>query len=392
MSEIQANCPHCGTAFTVTSKQLEVANGHVRCGVCMEVFKVGGKSPEAAKDTQAQTSQKPASGNTSSLDEDASIEAWIKKNQKPRNPNMQSGPVEAPEESPESLSIDDEFSDAFEMLKPVSESGEKSYTAMPKDNEENDEPETVSIPAYKATLADDDNNDEEMDHLLANAKQNQGTKAQQKNNNKSSLSLDDESDDAFNNGFDNDLFSSGDDEPLLQVALGSADIEDEPSLESQLKPKILWPTLSVIFSIILLVQVSIKNFDELSMNPDYRGVYAGLCSLGLCELPPLSNVDSIRGSNLLVRPHPKQPGALVVDAIINNQAAFDQAFPDLYLSFSNLQGKVIASRLFTPDEYLQSELKGMQQMPSRSPLHLSLEVLDPGKEAVSYHLDFVKGS
>lgn len=392
MSEIEANCPHCGTAFTVTSKQLEVANGHVRCGVCMEVFKVGGKSPEAAQAAPPTSSQKTSSGNPSSLDDDASIEAWIKKNQKTKNPNMQSGPVDAPEENPESLNIDDEFSDAFEMLTPVSDSGEKSYTSLPEESDENNEPETVSIPAYKAALADDDSNDGEMDQLLANARQNQEAKAQQKNSNENSLSLDDLSDDAFSGDFDSDLFSSDDDEPLLKVALGSADIEDEPSLESRLKPKILWPSLSVIFSTLLIIQVAIKNFDELATDPGYRGLYSVLCSLDLCELPPLSDVDSIRGSNLLVRPHPKQPGALIVDAIINNQAPFDQPFPQLYLSFSNLQGTVIASRLFTPDEYLQSELKTLQEMPSRSPLHLSLEVLDPGKEAVSYSLDFVKGS
>ncbi|NLY58064.1 MAG: DUF3426 domain-containing protein, partial [Gammaproteobacteria bacterium] len=39
MSELLVTqCPHCQTRFRLTPEQLSVANGHVRCGACLEVF------------------------------------------------------------------------------------------------------------------------------------------------------------------------------------------------------------------------------------------------------------------------------------------------------------------------------------------------------------------
>ena len=39
MGHIITRCPKCSTAFRVTSVQLSVANGSVRCGFCLTVFK-----------------------------------------------------------------------------------------------------------------------------------------------------------------------------------------------------------------------------------------------------------------------------------------------------------------------------------------------------------------
>lgn len=388
MSEIQANCPHCGTSFSVALAQLSVANGHVRCGVCMKVFKAG----EAPAEEETFIAEEPISNKSpspiSALDDDASIEAWIKKNQKTANTNTH-GPVTAPDvDIPmESLRFDDEISDVFEDLKPAPKPGSKDFTADLDDD--------FAIPAYAAK-----NDVDDSDHLVGNFSDSLNKKAppkpkrsnRQQNFNSNEAADDPFASDGFAEDFDDPFAIDHDDEPLVHVVLGSTEIEEVQTLESRLNGKKLWPILSAVFSLLLVCQLLIKNFDELAIEPSYRGFYSVFCSIGICELPALQNVNSIRASNLIVRPHPKRQGALIVDAIINNKAPFPQDFPNLLLSFSNIQGKVIASREFKPSEYLQGELKGMQTMPSQSPLHLSMEVVDPGKDALSYQLDFVSGS
>ena len=94
--------------------------------------------------------------------------------------------------------------------------------------------------------------------------------------------------------------------------------------------------------------------------------------------------DMIRASNLVVRSHPNADNALMVDTILLNTAAFSQPFPDVVLNFSDSNGKTLAARRFKPKEYLGGELAGRTQMPVGQPVHLTLEIVDPGPDAVSY--------
>lgn len=396
MSQTQANCPHCGTSFTVSDEQLRVANGHVRCGVCMKVFKAADTVSEVAAPAPQPVSPTPAPAvkdSFSSMDDDASIEEWIKKNQKTGNANIQSGLVTAPENlSKENLSFEDEISDAFEQLKPVRTSqNEKKEEAKPQAKKPAPKQAPIEpkpTPSFAGKLDEDDTIEDELSDLVTRGHDpvhptQIGQKKDENDNmdNAFGIGFDDVDDDPF--GFHH--------EPVVQVALGSKEIEEPITLESRL-PFFFWPSLTLVFSLMLFAQVLIKNFDELAIDPGYRAFYANFCAAGLCTLPALKDVTQIRGSNLVVRPHPNQPGALIIDAMINNQAPFDQDFPTLYLSFSNIQGKVIASRAFKPEEYLQGELKSLKNMPSKTPLHLSLELLDPGKEAINYHIDFLENS
>ena len=47
MSQLITDCPHCATRFRLTAEQLEIANGLVRCGKCINVFNAGENSLDA---------------------------------------------------------------------------------------------------------------------------------------------------------------------------------------------------------------------------------------------------------------------------------------------------------------------------------------------------------
>ncbi|WP_049723646.1 DUF3426 domain-containing protein [Gilvimarinus polysaccharolyticus] len=150
--------------------------------------------------------------------------------------------------------------------------------------------------------------------------------------------------------------------------------------------RLLWGALSLLAIVALVLQVAWLQFDRYSRIEPYRGYYQSACNLIGCQMPTLRDTSKIRTFNLVVRQHAEHSNALMVDAIILNTAMFEQPYPALQLTFSDINNRPVASRLFTPKEYLRGELTGRTIMPSNQPVHLSLELVDPGPDAVNYNL------
>ena len=100
------------------------------------------------------------------------------------------------------------------------------------------------------------------------------------------------------------------------------------------------------------------------------------------------NLKAIRSIDLVVRSHPNNKEALQVDAVIVNEANHPQPFPNLELTFTDINDKLVANRTFSPSEYLGGELAGSDEMPPAQPIRIRLDILDPGERAVSYRLTF----
>lgn len=150
-------------------------------------------------------------------------------------------------------------------------------------------------------------------------------------------------------------------------------------------PKLLWGAGLVIGLGLLPAQYLYFNFNNLARG-DLRPWLANACDLIGCQLPPQSDPAHIRTGSLIVRSHPTTRGALAVDAIITNLAPFAQPYPELVLQFTDINGSPVAGRRFHPAEYLGGELKGSHLMPIGQPIHIGLEVKDPGPRAVNYLL------
>ena len=150
--------------------------------------------------------------------------------------------------------------------------------------------------------------------------------------------------------------------------------------------KKIWPTLAIIMCALFFFQLAYFKFDYFSRVEPYRTAYLFICPVVGCEVPSLVDTSQILATNLIVRNHPDIASALMVDAILINNAPFEQPFPDLILSFSKLDETPVATRRFTPKEYLGGELAGMKYIPQRQPVHITLEISDPGPDAVNYTL------
>ncbi len=174
----------------------------------------------------------------------------------------------------------------------------------------------------------------------------------------------------------------------LLGGIGAAPVEMEaPEPRSTWPRKLIWASLCVLAGATLLAQAGYFKYDELSRQQPYRAWYTKLCPAFGCILPAMNEPRLVKAYNLVVRSHPQQSNALVIDSILLNTATFQQAFPDLILSFSDIENNTVAQRRFTPAEYLGGELAGITTMPSAQPIHVALEITDPGAEAVNYRMD-----
>lgn len=151
----------------------------------------------------------------------------------------------------------------------------------------------------------------------------------------------------------------------------------------------IWLTLSFIMLLIMLAQIAYFKFDTLSQDPSYRPIYSILCQVVDCQLPELQDVSQISTQHFTVRQHPSIEQALSIDTLLINNSPYPQSFPDLKITFTDLENQVIASRLFRPKEYLAGELAGQTTMLSQVPIHIALEIVNPGDNAMNYQIELI---
>jgi predicted Zn finger-like uncharacterized protein len=128
--------------------------------------------------------------------------------------------------------------------------------------------------------------------------------------------------------------------------------------------------------------------DRLAAYPEMVPMLQWMCNRLDCVLPPRRDPDAFQLSSRNVYSHPNVEGALMVQAVLSNQADFAQPYPLVELSFRDLQGELLAVRRFVPEEYLQRAPTEASVAPG-APIHLHLEIEDPGPRAVAYEFRFL---
>lgn len=186
-------------------------------------------------------------------------------------------------------------------------------------------------------------------------------------------------------------------EPLAEAELSSLHHVPDPLELEQLTPArrwqrtALWSVLCLVLLAGLAGQFLWQRFPLLSLHPDLRPIYQLACDIIGCRLPPVEDLVNLQLENLVVRTHPAQPGALQISAVLRNNAGFQQPFPVLRLQFRDQTLQPVAGRDFQPAEYLPPALRSIANIPINTPVQFSLDLVDPGPDAVNYELNFVSG-
>lgn len=437
-------CPHCQTSFRVSHAQLSVARGVVRCGACLQVFNA---ARQLLEQRAIDDSEKVALAAVPVIIEQPRAEPRLESEPGPTlTPKPTSEPISETGKAPDdddpwqvsemdldNLNLDEELArleqretrrpDTF--ASPASDigngNGNVSLTAK-RDTRQADEAAWVDtvhnddvehLPELHAEVIDHTDTSEEPDPLSDNDRT------------EPSLSLDKNLDDDEPrvpvviqhkalpvekaerwSAVDDDDEDHDDHEPepeqrgkrsRSEPAVRDQtllDLTDDPLQLDWQRPKprwgrrFAWGLLILLALAGLAVQYVWYHFDQLARQDQYRPWFQQICPQIGCKVPSKVDISQLKSSNLVVRSHPEFQGALVVDAIIYNRAPFSQPFPLLELRFSDTGGQLIASRRFKPSEYLSGEMAGKEEMPPQTPIHIALDILDPGAKAVNYSLNF----
>lgn len=149
-------------------------------------------------------------------------------------------------------------------------------------------------------------------------------------------------------------------------------------------------SIGIIFSIIAgIIQYSYYHRYQLVQQNELRPWLIKLCEISGCDLPDPRDPKRIELSSKNIFSHPNTANALMISATVVNQAEFEQVFPLLELRFEDIRGKSIASRRFTPEEYLGISSDQISKMEPGNPVPFSIEIIDPGQDVVSYEFDFL---
>jgi predicted Zn finger-like uncharacterized protein len=432
MTNFVTQCPHCRTSFRVSRAQLAAAHGVVRCGACMDVFNAARHLHEddlaqnIAVDTAASTAfpisepaqprpQPPAKPQA----EDNTL--WI-------HDDLDLDSLDLDEELAKLERQELELSREFLELEPQPSESLRPYAYdQPTADDEawaeqllNAEGDKATTPTPRTAMtveqpfpAEPDKNSTEL-HFTPVTRERPAppspltsprgalTEHLDLQNSRErvepSIGITEEPDDELPQTEPAAGAASGPQRSQSSQARRGDDplfeLDDEPlqlDWEARRRPWgrwLGWGALNLIALLALGGQYVAHNFDELARQDEYRPWLAKLCPSLNCELPPKVDISQIRSSNLVVRSHPDFAGALVVDAIIYNRAPFTQPFPLLEVRFADINRQTLASRTFKPGEYLSGELAGQREMPSQIPIHIALDILDPGAKAVNYSLSF----
>ncbi|MBN8429242.1 DUF3426 domain-containing protein [Microbulbifer salipaludis] len=405
MSQLVTRCPHCSTSFHVSEQQLRAARGAVRCGSCLQVFRAD-ENIVFNEDDPAPAETKKAIDDLLEDDDflihdDIELEGddsddadSLPKKTTPKADPAQNNSGEKPEPSRQSPLIDDAFGEhQWQNLDQEEDSQQSLDLSSSLEDEINDlsrasddpwaeeiarEESSGIIPAHRAhedfELPAADDEPRFSDDLPSPPRADKGDI-------KPSAVADDHIDSR-----------QRDDAPLLPrdqliSAIGPAPIEVnwQPKRHNRV-PGWLWTLGVLLLMLALAAQTAYFRFDTLSKREPWRAIYAQACPLLGCKLPAQVDINAMHTSNLVVRSHPQIAGALAVEAVLLNRAPFDQPFPALQLRFTDLKNNPVASRRFTPQDYLKGEMSGRRLMPAGNPVHIALDIVDPGPEAVNYEL------
>jgi len=157
---------------------------------------------------------------------------------------------------------------------------------------------------------------------------------------------------------------------------------------------ILWSVGILLLTATLFIEYLWFNRDEFSQTAEFQTLITTICKQLECENISLRDASKMELITRNVYSHPNEKNALIVDITMKNNAEFAQPYPVLQIDFSDIRGDTIAARRFLPDDYLsiedfQTETKQRQLLQPDASTAITLEIQDPGKQAMTYEFNFL---
>ena len=403
---MQTICPHCQTVFKVSDEHLKAADGYVRCGICKEVFYAQEADlPIAKKESTAQTKTAATTkaeaekiiepDNTDSVElilqqsdavstnDDSTSASEVSSDKKEQTPATE---IVSPDNTQTDL-----FSETSKLApKPAPVNSNisqpeaiKTVAAQPEKTKP--QASTVNTPATEikadSTAKPAEKIEEHKEINSTPSQQSAVTPPVTATPDSSTARADKQSN---NSNMDNSLFDG------VQSKL----IPDEyriPVLNNtySLWRDLAWSIAILVLTASLLVEYTWFNRNELIREHQLRPLVTQFCIIANCDTMNLRKPDEIEMTTRNIYSHPNVKSALMISGTLINHARFEQPYPNILIDFSDVQGEVIASRIFTPEDYLKIKNSSLRHLAPQVSIDFNMEILDPGKNAMTYEFSFL---
>ncbi|KGE53388.1 hypothetical protein GW15_0202535 [Xanthomonas axonopodis pv. vasculorum] len=139
---------------------------------------------------------------------------------------------------------------------------------------------------------------------------------------------------------------------------------------------------------VLGLQIVIADRAHLAANARWRPLVSAACTLARCILPAWREPEALTLLNRDVRPLPGEAGVLQIQASFRNDARWAQAWPWLQLSLSDADGRVIGTRILSPQEYLGQSPAAQDTLAPGQAVQVAFRVREPAASTAAFSFDF----
>lgn len=154
--------------------------------------------------------------------------------------------------------------------------------------------------------------------------------------------------------------------------------------------RLLWSVAALGLLAVLGWQVKYPFVEKYAQHRDYSPLLIAGCEFLNCGLPPRKDLLRLTLTHTRIDLHPLQPGAIRITVKLVNEAVFAQPWPDLQVTLTDWNGRVVGRRAFPPGRYLE---EGQPDMLGSGELGVVLfDLARPHEKAVGFEVDIVARS
>ena len=149
-----------------------------------------------------------------------------------------------------------------------------------------------------------------------------------------------------------------------------------------------WAVANVFALLLLITQIAYSYRTELTiLMPEWRPYLERYCALMGCEVPYPQAIKQLGiETSDLEKNLSRQPEVTSVSAVIRNYAPFPQALPALQLVLLDAHDQIIASRIFTAQDYFPEHDNAPQFIEPRQEIEIRLDFDSSELQALGYRL------
>lgn len=151
-------------------------------------------------------------------------------------------------------------------------------------------------------------------------------------------------------------------------------------------------------ALVIAVTIGLSNFQRVepgnavaTESNDQSALDAALVAIGARKpktAAPFRDLERIHLVSRELTSHPERPDLLRLNATLVNRAARTQPFPELEITLLDALGNPLTRHRFEPADYLAQGSMRSAGMAPEAYLPLTVDLEDPGLEAVGFELEF----